>query len=157
LSAAGHVPAGAAGNCRPEARLRQRLQDLWDDMLGRDEVDVVAAAVLQAEHHRGQPPRGHRLAAYLPGDVEVLAEHAPQVAAGEEDRARAVVSAQAILLAEMREMRGDHGLPADRAQAALIGEPSTLHIRGQTPHRSGPSSRSAVAARAAICSAPRPR
>jgi len=81
---------------------------------------------LQLQHHRGQPPRGHRLAVKLPGDVEVLAEHAPQVAAGEEDRARAVLAAQAILLTEMREMRGDDRLPADRAQAALIGEPVDL-------------------------------
>src|SRR5215471_8986280 len=62
----------------------------------------------------------------LPGDVEVLAEHAPQVTAGEKDRARAVVPAQAILLTEMREMRGDDGLTADRAQPALICQPVHL-------------------------------
>ena len=33
----------------------------------------------------------------------------------------------------------------------------TLHSRGQTPHRSGPSNRSAISARAATPSAPRPR
>src|SRR5690348_5823193 len=77
--------------------------------------------------------RGHRLAVHLPGDAEVLAEHAPQVAAGEEDRARAVLAAQAILLTEMREMRGDDRLPADRAQAALIGEAVDLaQLRADT-------------------------
>jgi hypothetical protein len=60
---------------------------------------------------------------HLPGDVEVLAEHAPQVAAGEEDRARAVPASQAILLTEMREVRGDDRLAADRAQTALAAEP----------------------------------
>jgi len=59
-------------------------------------------------------------AAHLPGDVEVLAEHTPQVAAGEKDRARPVPATQAILLTKMREMGRDDRLPADRAQATLI-------------------------------------
>jgi len=80
----------------------------------------VAAAALQREHHHGQPLRRHRLAAHLPGDVEVLAEHTPQVAAGEKDRARPVPATQAILLTKMREMGRDDRLPADRAQATLI-------------------------------------
>jgi hypothetical protein len=62
-------------------RQRQRLEDLWHDVLGRDPVDVVAADLLQLEHHRREP-RGRCLPPLdLPGDLEVLAEHAAQVAA----------------------------------------------------------------------------
>jgi hypothetical protein len=53
---------------------------------GRHQVDVLAASVLQREHHRRQLPRGHRLAVHLQGDLEILAEHAAQVAAGGESR-----------------------------------------------------------------------
>ena len=50
---------------------------------------------------------------------------------------------EAILLTEMREMRGDDRLPADCAQAALVGEPvdlaqpraGTAPVRPQQPER----------------------
>ena len=53
----------------------------------------------------------------------VLAEDAAQVAAAEEDRARAARAAQAVLLAEVREVRGDDGVAAHPAQPGLIVEP----------------------------------
>ena len=100
--------------------MRQGLEDLGHDVLGRDEVDVVAADRLQLEHHLGEAHRAGALAAYVPGDVVVLAEDAAQVAAREEDRARAAPAAKAVLLAEVREVRGDDGAAADRAQALLV-------------------------------------
>jgi hypothetical protein len=82
----------------------------------------VTALGLQGQHHLGQARRGHPLALDLPGDVVVLAEHTAQVAAGEEDRARAVPAAQAVLLPEVREVGGDHGLAADGAQPRVVGQ-----------------------------------
>ena len=52
----------------------------------------------------------------------VLAEDAAQVAAAEEDRARAAHAAQAVLLPEVREVRCDDRVPADAAQARLVAE-----------------------------------
>ena len=76
-------------------RVRQCLEDLWDDVLGRDPVDVVAAGRLQLQHHLAEPNRINAFPANLPGDVVVLAEDAAQVAAAEEDRPGAVPSPQA--------------------------------------------------------------
>ena len=77
---------------------------------------------LEGQHHLGQAGRGHPLASDLPGDVVVLAEHTAQVAAGEEDRARAVPTPQAVLLPEVWEVGGDHGLAADGAQPLVVGQ-----------------------------------
>src|SRR5918992_1987482 len=92
---------------------RERLEDLRHDMLGRDPVDVVTAVLLELEHHAGQALAGDLLALDLPADVEVLAEDAAQVAAAEEDRARAAPAAQAVLLAEVREVGRHHRPSAD--------------------------------------------
>ena len=106
-------------------------------MLGCHQVNVVAAAVLQLQHHRGQLPRGHRLTVRLPGDAGVLAEHAPQVAAGEEDRARTVPAAQAVLLTEMREMRSgrDHGISPAIADRRLDDVITVLADEAPGPHQ----------------------
>src|SRR6185437_15384081 len=104
-------------------RWRQRLEDLRDHMFGRHEVDVVATLVSKPQHHLRQPLRGNPLPAHLPGDVVVLAEHAAQVAAGEEDRARAIPPPQAVLLAEMREMRCNDSRPPDPTQAFDVMQP----------------------------------
>jgi hypothetical protein len=100
---------------------RQRFEDLRNHVLGGDPVDVVAADRLQLEHHLGQPFGHDGLALHLPGDVVVLAEDAAEVAPGEEDRPRAAPAAQAVLLAEMREVGGDDRLPPDRAEAGDVG------------------------------------
>ena len=54
------------------------------------------------------------------------AEDAAKVAAGEEDRPRPAGAAQAVLLAEVREVGGDDGVAADRAQARDVGAPVDL-------------------------------
>ena len=51
----------------------------------------------------------------------VLAEDAAEVAAGEEDRPRAAPAAEAVLLAEVREVGGDHRVPPDRAETGDVG------------------------------------
>jgi hypothetical protein len=53
----------------------------------------------------------------------VLAEHAAQVAAGEEDGARAVPSPQAVLLAEVREVRRNNSRAPDPTQAFDVMQP----------------------------------
>ena len=67
--------------------------DLRDDVLGRDEVDVVHAAyVLQFEVPFTELFGGEVEAVALVGDVVVLAEDAAEVAAAEEDAAGAVLA-----------------------------------------------------------------
>ena len=75
-------------------------------MLGRDEVDVVATALLKIEHHAGEFGGRRGRALQLPTDVKVLAEDAAQVAAGKEDRAGALPAAQAVFFAEVRDFLG---------------------------------------------------
>ena len=72
-------------------------------MLGRNPVDVVAAARLQLEHDGGQLARSHLAPGTFLAGLPVLAEDAAEVAPAEEDVARAVPAAQAILLAEVGE------------------------------------------------------
>jgi hypothetical protein len=88
-------------------------------------VDVMAADLLQLQHHRSEP-LGRRLPTLdLPRDVEVLAKDAAQVAVGEEDRARAVPAAQAVLLAEVRKVGGrpSRGGRSGRVRARPRGGP----------------------------------
>src|SRR2546422_8355370 len=103
-----------------------RFDDLWRNVFRRDEVDVVATASLQRQHHAGdvlrrrsarRRSRFDRLA-----DVVVLAEHASQVAVREEDGARSVPAAQTILLAEVRERAADDGVAAGFAGGPAILE-----------------------------------
>ena len=100
---------------------RQRFEDLRHDVLGRDPVDVVTADRLQLEHHLREPLGCDELALNFPRDVVVLAEDAPEVAAREEDRPRTVPAAEAVLLAEVREVGRDHRVPPDRAQTGDVG------------------------------------
>jgi hypothetical protein len=91
-------------------------------VLWGDPVDVVATDALQLQHHLRQPLGRRRLPLHSPGDVVVLAKDAAQIAAAEEDRARAPFPAQAALLAEVGEMGGHHGVSPDSAEARLVLE-----------------------------------
>ena len=84
-------------------------------MAGRDEVNVVAAQFLQAEHLVGQLFGGDGLAVALPTDVEVLAKDAAEVALAEEDGARARPAPQAILFAVVGKGTADKGQPPSAA------------------------------------------
>ncbi|OPZ45388.1 MAG: hypothetical protein BWY94_01373 [Actinobacteria bacterium ADurb.BinA094] len=96
----------------------QRGEDLRDHVRRRHEVEVVAAHPLQVEEDRGQPI-GPDLAPGRPvRDVLVLAEAAAQVAAAEEDRARAGPAAQHGLFAVMWPVARHARTGADAADAA---------------------------------------
>ena len=97
-------------------------------MLGRDEIDVVATGSLQVEHHARKLCRRYLHALTTLARLEILAEHAPQIAPAEEDCARSVPTPQAILLAEMRECARHPGKPAAFAYADLVVEPIDLAI-----------------------------
>src|SRR4029434_1935338 len=60
--------------------------------------------------------------------LEILAEHAAQIAPAEKDRPRPVPAAQAILLAKMRERARHSRLPPALAHADLVVEPVNLAI-----------------------------
>ena len=80
-------------------------------MLWRHEVDIVAPLLLQFEHHPCESLRLRFHAVAVLADLEVLAEHALQIAHREKDRAAAVPAAQAILLTEMRKVARHPGVP----------------------------------------------
>ena len=100
-------------------------------MLGRHEVDVVAAVVLQAEHHAGELVRGELVgpSGRLRG-LPVLAEHAAEVAEAEEDRPAAAVAAQHVLLPEVGKRGGDHRVAPGVAHPSLVGEPVHATVAG---------------------------
>ena len=92
----------------------QGRDDLRHDVARRDEIDVVAADRLQSQHQAGELLVARLRAFASPGNLEILAIDAAQVAPGEEDRARAPRAAQRILFPEMRPGRMD-----DRPLACL--------------------------------------
>lgn len=92
-------------------------------MRGSYEVDVVTFHRLQFEHDVDQPLGGHGRAALVLADVEVLAEDAAQVALGEENRAAAAPSAQAVLLTQVREVTADAGLASGAAGSGFTRQP----------------------------------
>ncbi len=68
-------------------RDHKRFQNLRNDVLGGDEIDVVAAGLLQVEHDSREFSRRHFCAFTELTRLEILAEHAAQVAPAEKDRA----------------------------------------------------------------------
>jgi len=76
--------------------------------LAADPIDIVATFAAQHPRHRGQRTGICHFAIVLVGaDIAVLAEGAPHVAGGEEDRARAFGAAIEQFLAGVMEMRTD--------------------------------------------------
>src|SRR5215468_4971841 len=106
----------------------QRFEDLRNDMLGRDKVDVVTTDALQIQHDLRELGGAHlRAFAELAG-LEILAEHAAQIAPTEKDRARPVPAAQAIFLAKMRKRAGHTREPSAFTHADLVVEPVDLTV-----------------------------
>jgi hypothetical protein len=98
----------------------QRFEDLRHDVLRRDEVNVVAADLLQIEHDLRKLGRADfRAFAELAG-LEVLAEDAAQIAPAEKDRARAIPAAQTIFFTEMRKRAGYARKPPALADSNFI-------------------------------------
>ena len=119
------VGAGVVDQRQAQAafdRERQRFQDLRDDVLGRDEVDVVAAAGLQVEHHSRQLVGLDGVPLALPTGLVVLAEDAAQVAPAEEDGSGAAPAAQAVFFAEVREVAGYDSVAAGLADREPVGQ-----------------------------------
>ena len=66
--------------------------DVGHHMSGCDQVDVMAAYLLQIEHHFRQPLIVILTAVPLVGDGPVLAKHATEVTVGKKDGARSVLA-----------------------------------------------------------------
>ncbi len=91
-------------------------------MAGRHKVDIVAALLLQAEHHAGQLFGLHLLPHANLADLVILAVLAGQVAPGEKDGARSTPAHQGGLLAKVRTIAGDNGPLAGVAAGALCAQ-----------------------------------
>jgi len=99
------------------------LHHLENDVGGSDQIDVVAAELLQPQHESGQRACVQRLAIAAVRNVGILAEHAVQVAMGEEDGAAAGETRDGTLFAEMGGRAGHDGVPAGAAPPTCIGQP----------------------------------
>ena len=116
------------GQAQPApGRIQHRRDDLRHHVAGGDEIDVVAALVLQGEHHVGDFARLHLPSDALLRDVPVLAKHAAQVAPGEEDGARAAPAAQRVLLAVVGAVARHHRPLSGPAHRALAGR-QAIHV-----------------------------
>src|SRR5215467_10994426 len=95
----------------------ERFENLRDNVLGRDEVDVVTTNSLQIEHDLRKFRRSHFRPFTKLAGLEILTKYATEIAPAKKDRARSVPPAQAIFLAKMRERAGHAGEPAALAYA----------------------------------------
>jgi len=86
-------------------------------MSGCDKVDVMAAYLLQIEHHFRQPLIVILTAVTLVGDGPVLAEHAMEVTVGKKDSTRSVLSNEGYLFAKMRLSHINHNSGWSSAEA----------------------------------------
>lgn len=90
-------------------------------MRGCDEVDVVAADALKVEHYVCEFFCCHFFAfngcvAY----AEILAENAKQVTSGEENRAAATPTSQAVFFPQMWTVTADFGVATDSASSQFV-------------------------------------
>src|SRR5437899_8348617 len=109
-------------------RDHESFQDLRHDVLGRDEVDVVAAGVLQIEHDFCELA-GTYLGAFAElARLEILTKDTAQIAPAEKDRARSVPAAQTVFFAKMRKRAGYTRQPATLANTDLIVKPVDLAV-----------------------------
>jgi hypothetical protein len=102
-------------------------------MRRRDKADVVAAAILQIEHHFGQTlVRDLVLSLLFPGlrDLIVLAIDAPEIAVAEKYIARTFRPRQTRFLAEMCCIRRDNRQTARVARGYLVFEPVIAAVFG---------------------------
>ncbi len=110
---------------QPETLVRSQDQGgeyLRHHMAGRDEVDVLAAQILKSQHGCGDLGRTLFPPPTEMAEIVVLAEHAGQIAAGEEDRARTSATHQWRLLTVVRPGTRHPGEGTGPALAQLAGQ-----------------------------------
>ena len=102
-----------------KGQTRERLGDLRRVVAGGNEVDVVHTFVPQAQKNSAELRDGDLFSVFAAADVAVLAKYAPQIAAGEKDRAAAACAGYARFLTEMRRCARHHGCIRNCAKAQL--------------------------------------
>jgi hypothetical protein len=91
-------------------RIWKRGNDLRG-IVGRcDKIDVVAPYFLEFDHSPSHLGRGNTLTPSQVADVVILTEDTPEVAMGEENGPRPVISHQRTLLSKMGKGARDHEL-----------------------------------------------
>src|SRR6267143_6795000 len=111
-------------------RDHERFQDLRHDVLGRHEVDVVAAGVLQIEDDLCELAGAYLGAFAELARLKILTKDTAQIAPAEKDRARSVPAAQTIFLAKMRKRAGYTRQPAALETPILLLNRSISQSRG---------------------------
>jgi hypothetical protein len=124
-----------AAGAGPLDRNHERFEDLRHNVFRCDEIDIVAANVLEVEHDARKLRRSDLRAVAKLAGLEVLTEHTAQIATAEKDRARSVPTTEAILFAEMRKRAGHAGEPSALAHADLVVEPVDLAVAWTNPAR----------------------
>jgi hypothetical protein len=79
-------------------------------MSGSDEVNIMAANLLELDHHVGQVFILNFLPSSLMGNGPVLTEDTSEITVGEEDRARPIIAHYGSLFAKMRVRTENDGL-----------------------------------------------
>jgi len=100
----GFVPRAIVDQGKVQAKLDglgKGSHDLWNVVGGSDEIDVVGAQFLEPHHIVRHLGEGGLLASPPVADVIILAEDAAEIAVGEKDGSRAMISHQRGFLAEM--------------------------------------------------------
>ena len=120
------VPAAIVHQRQAQASLggdQHGRQDLRHHVAGRDQVDVMAARLLQPDHDPGQLFGLDLLAGVGLADVVILAILTAQVTVGEENRPGTAPAAQGVLLAQVRPVAAHPGQFAGAADAQFPAAP----------------------------------
>jgi hypothetical protein len=88
-------------------------------MGGGDEVDVVATYLLESHHDPSHVREGNAFPTPKMADVIILAENAPEIAVGEKDGPRTMMSDQGGFLAKMGKGARDHEIRPSLADPNL--------------------------------------
>jgi len=90
---------------------------------GCDEVDIMAAHILESDHHFRQIFILNFFSLALMGDGPVLAEDTTKIAVGEEDRSRPIISNQRHFFTKMGMRAEDYGYEWSPAEPFLASLP----------------------------------
>jgi len=102
-------------------------------MRGRDQVYIVAASILEGQHHQGQLFGRSLLSFAELADSKVLAKYAFQVTVREKDGAGASPTDQRSFFSEMRTIAGNYGKLSGTALTFLVSQTVDITVTGTEP------------------------
>lgn len=92
-------------------------------MFGSDEIDVVAANLLELQHHLGKGFRVYFHPSTGLADVVILAEDTSQIAHGKENSSAAADASETVFFSEVGEVAANQGISPGFADGSLVRQP----------------------------------